>query len=462
MTARPQTPFTRVARPTTAAIVGAVCLVAALSNGCRTPPPPLPDEPMKTDPALVSRDPKAAERRRATIQSWVEDSLLGSYAAVGRRSPKWDAHVERAFRLAARRWTSDATAPADLADRIWTETSQAQAAGCDDPLVAYVRYRFSGNDAPLHELKDTFTRLDASAYPAHWKGWAALALEQGLRPCCLLSETDPGKAFRATHVARARAHLPELVADRTMPTRRVIQYANRLLQAYMWLDEEYEAHYQDVRAAIVAARGEQDPSLPLLEAWFHVRLANAARGSKWAGETSRAQFEAHAREMRVADDLAARTLTSADPADLAELMSAVAWGLGERAALEEWFTTGTRLEPGNYTWYDDKVSWLRSDGSAAMKSCSPSAGRCSRRVTGRPACRWSCSTPTTASESDRPRRSGITRAPTSAATTRRSTTACWRATPRRGATGTAICSGSSSARTGRARHASSPRSAPRT
>ena len=260
----------------------------------------------------------------------------------------------------ARRWTSDPTAPADLADRIWTETSQAQAAGCDDPLVAYVRYRFSGDDAPLHELKDAFTRLDASAYPAHWKGWAALALEQGLRPCCLSSENDPGKAFRATHVARARAHLPEIVADRTMPTRRVIQYANRLLQAYMWLDEEYEAHYQDVRAAIVAARGEQDPSLPLLEAWFHVRLANAARGSKWAGETSRAQFEAHAREMRIADDLAARTLTSADPADSAQLMSAVAWGLGERAALEEWFTIGTRLEPGNYTWYiDDKVSWLQ-------------------------------------------------------------------------------------------------------
>ncbi len=214
----------RVGRLTAAT---ASCLVAALSIGCVALPSPTPmvrDEPMKTNPALVSRDPEAAERRRATIQTWVEDSLLRSYAAVGQRSPKWDASVERAFRLAARQWTSDPAAPADIADRIWTETSQAQAAGCADPLVAYVRYRFSWGAAPRHELNDAVTRLEASAYPAHWKGWAALALEQELRPCCVGSETDPGKAFRATHVANARAHLPAIVADRTMPTRRVVQY----------------------------------------------------------------------------------------------------------------------------------------------------------------------------------------------------------------------------------------------
>ena len=119
-----QMPFTRVARPTMAAIAGAACFVAAMSIGCHEPPPTLPDEEMKTNPALVSRDADAAERRRATIQSWVEDSLLQSYAAVGQRSQKWDAHVELALRLAARRWTSDATAPADLADRVWAETSR--------------------------------------------------------------------------------------------------------------------------------------------------------------------------------------------------------------------------------------------------------------------------------------------------------------------------------------------------
>jgi hypothetical protein len=357
MTALPPMPRFRVARVTTAMI-----LAAALSAACNAlvePPPAGSDQAMKTDPALVSRDAKAAERRRARIQGWVEQSLAGSYAAVGQRNPKWDARVERAFRLAARHFTSDATAPADLADQISSETSQARAAGCTDPLVAYVRYRFS-DDAPVHELKDTVERLEASAYPAHWKGWAALAYEQKLRPCCALVEPDPGKEFRAAQVARARAHLPEIAADRTMPTRRVIQYANRLLQAYMWLDEHYEAHYQDVRAVIVEARGAQDPSLPPLEAWFHVRLANAARGSKWANQTSREQLEAHGREMRVADDLTARLIANgADPVDVAELASAIAWGLGERAALEEWFTIGTRLEPGNYTWYDDKVTWLQ-------------------------------------------------------------------------------------------------------
>jgi hypothetical protein len=339
----------------TAAFIGAV------STGCHTLPPTAPGRTMKTDPAGVSRDAKAAEQRRAAIQAWVERSLLESYAAAGQRSPKWDARVERAFRLAARQWTSDPTAPADVYDRIWAETSDAQAAGCRDPLVAYVRYRFSWGAAPRHELNEAVTRLEASAYPGHWKGWAALALEQELRPCCLMSEPDPGKELRTRHVGRARAHLPGIVADRTMPTRRVVQYANRLLQAYMWLDKDYEAHYKDVRATIIAARGAHDPSLPLLEAWFHVRLANGARGTKWASETSPEQFAEHAREMDVADELAARALANgADPVDLALIASAVAWGRGERAALEEWFALGTLLEPGDYTWYDDKVNWLQA------------------------------------------------------------------------------------------------------
>jgi hypothetical protein len=362
MSARPHLPSTRAARRLAAAVVGAACFVAALPTGCRPlPPPAVRDGRMKTDPGQVPRDPEAAERRRVAIQSWVEDSLLGSYAASGHRSPTWDAHVEIALRLAARQWTSDPTAPGDVYDRIWAETSAAQAAGCADPLVAYVRYRFSWGAAPRHELNDAVTRLDASGYPAHWKGWAALALEQEFRPCCLMAEPDPGKEIRTTHVARARAHLPAIVADRTMPTRRVVQYANRLLQAYMWLDKEYEAHYEEVRATIVAARGQQDPSLPLLEAWFHVRLANAARGTKWASETSPEQFAEHAREMQVADELAARAFANGtDPVDLALIASAVAWGRGDRAALEEWFTIGTLLEPGDYTWYDDKVNWLQA------------------------------------------------------------------------------------------------------
>jgi hypothetical protein len=345
-----------------AAIVAAACVVTALSLGCRTLPAPAAADPVvRLDPAQVSRDHKAAERRRAALQSWVENSLLESYAAAGQRSPKWDAQVERALRLAARQWTSDATTPADVYDRIWAETSEAQAAGCSDPLVAYVRYRFSWGAAPRHELNDAVTRLEASAYPAHWKGWAALALEQEFRPCCVMYEPDPGKPFRATHVARARAHLPAIVADRTMPTRRVVQYANRLLQAYMWLDKDYEAHYKDVRAIIVAARGQQDASLPILEAWLHVRLGNAARGTKWASETSPEQFAEQAREMDVADGLAARALASgADPVELAPIASAVAWGRGDREALEAWFTVGTALEPGDYTWYDDKVKWLQA------------------------------------------------------------------------------------------------------
>jgi len=175
------------------------------------------------------------------------------------------------------------------------------------------------------------------------------------------SETDPGKEFRARHVADARAHLPAILADRTMPTRRVVQYANRLLQSYMWLDKDYEAHYKDVRAAVVAARGEQDPSLPVLDAWLHVRLANIARGQKWASQTSDAQFAEHARQMRLADERAAAALAKgADPVDVTQLASAIAWGRGERAALEEWFTIGTLLEPGDYQWYEDKGNWLQA------------------------------------------------------------------------------------------------------
>ncbi len=128
----------------------------------------------------------------------------------------------------------------------------------------------------------------------------------------------------------------------------------------MWLDKDDEAHSKDVRATIVAARGEQDPSLPLLDAWLHVRLANIARGRKWASQTSDEQFAQHARELHVADERAASALAKGtDPVDITQLASAIAWGRGERATLEEWFTIGTLLEPGDYSWYDDKVNWLQ-------------------------------------------------------------------------------------------------------
>ena len=42
------------------------------------------------------------------------------------------------------------------------------------------------------------------------------------------------------------------------------------------------------------------------------------------------------------------------------MAAAIAWGRNDRDALDAWFDVGTSLEPGDYTWYDEKVNWLQA------------------------------------------------------------------------------------------------------
>jgi len=121
-------------------------------------------------PQNAGRQELARQRRRA----WYLEVTVGAYQKVGRKSPKWDAAAERAIVAMARHW-AEPLSPIEMDQlKVVAEAcEEAMAAGCDDPLVAFVSAShgerfFRERRAPesARRLLTSISQLAESEYPA--------------------------------------------------------------------------------------------------------------------------------------------------------------------------------------------------------------------------------------------------------------------------------------------------------
>ena len=160
---------------------------------------------------------------------------------------------------------------------------------------------------------------------------------------------------------RALTLYPAVVADAELPDGVALSYINWLATTFVEATKR-ERVVVEVPAveAVIAARGEDNPLVHLVRAWFAVHSAWDVRGTDFARKVPEKAWPlfytrlAHA-EASVSEAVRAGSIEPAVPA----IMMRVGVGLhADVGELNEWFAHGVSIEPGDRWWYEAKLDWL--------------------------------------------------------------------------------------------------------
>src|ERR1043166_3854085 len=77
--------------------------------------------------------------------AWNRKTLLDAYRSAGKRNPAWDAEAEKALDAFAKIRASNGARGADDFRDVRDSARAAVAAGCNDPMIAYLHVRFVPN-----------------------------------------------------------------------------------------------------------------------------------------------------------------------------------------------------------------------------------------------------------------------------------------------------------------------------
>jgi hypothetical protein len=325
-------------------------------------------------PAASAEDPIPFDAKKAKAladrdRAWLGDATRAAYRSVGRHSAKWDADVEMAFRSDLdRAYGSYWDRPAADA-RLRAALQSAVDAGCDDPLVGYLRARSAPRprgeeeaDRPGADLPAAATELGASDYPVVWKARACL---DAVATLAAGPETD-AKQLDACLDDLVKA-LAGLAKDKGPVARReLVELCGRVDQAGARLGKR-KAWFDRVQAEVLAALPKDDPVPHVCAGEFFIRYAWDARGGAPADDVSPKAWQLFKERLGEAET----RLTAAWDRDhecepAATALVTVCMGLGkDRGAMEAWFRRAvaadpTRMEPFNRKFEYLQPKWLGS------------------------------------------------------------------------------------------------------
>jgi hypothetical protein len=320
------------------------------------------------EPPAIPFDAKKAKELKDRDRAWDLDSTLGAYKAVGKKSPKWDAHVERALLADADRIHGSPWAVADAEQRQREALQKAADAGCNDPLVQYqlIRRRPRAKDnSEDDQVKEWMLKaargLAASKYPdirkAH--GWLNTIAE-------LLFEVHREKPTEE-NVKLAGECLDELLKvmavlakDKSPSLRKeflelcemVHRNGHTIGQRKEWFDRLDKE---------VLAKTPKDSPVPHVAAGvFLIQYAWDARGKGFANTVTEEGWKAFKERLTEAE----RRLTKAWELDTscapaAANMIRVCMGLEhDRDEMEKWFRRALEADPNHKPAVTYKMNYL--------------------------------------------------------------------------------------------------------
>jgi hypothetical protein len=307
-------------------------------------------------------DAKKAKAVADRDRAWLGDATRAAYRSVGRRSPKWDADVEMAFR-AELDLTYGPFWDRPLAEaRLRAALQSAADAGCDDPLVGYLRARSAprrrGDDEADRsevDLVAAATALGVSEYPAVWKARAYLDALAALPA----EPRTGGKQFDAFLGGLVKA-LAGLAKDNGPAARReLVELCGRAEMAWArvgrrktWLDRG--------QADVLAGLPKDDPAPEACAGAFWLRYAFDGRGPGLASQVSPGAWRLFRERLTEAE----KRLTAAWDRDhecepAAAAMVGVCMGLGkDRETMETWFRRAVAADPTRTGAFDRKFEYL--------------------------------------------------------------------------------------------------------
>ncbi len=317
-------------------------------------------------PASLPPFPETDPEKREVL-AWRRQTLIDAYDRIGRRDAKWDDAVRKALEAFAR-LDLDSYLKEELSV-LTAQCDAAIAAGCDDPLILYLRARHPprGQRITPAERVEAYRQaadaMDQSKYSIYWKFYAAFRAASELK-------ARDGTNASPDAVRWWRIATNDLVLvfnDDSVPKFEIYLACNDLLMRASGGDDE--AAYRCMEQPLF--RRWPNDSLPwLIKGRAYADMAWNARGGGYADTVTDEGWELFEKNLGVAEDALERAWNlNTNDSRIPLAMMTVELGQGKgRDRMELWFQRAMAIDPNNYAACESKRYYLEPKwhGSAAQ------------------------------------------------------------------------------------------------
>lgn len=307
------------------------------------------------------------ERKQTAYEAWNRRTLGEAYEAGGRKDPNWDSPAREALRVIAFLWAN--AAPPDIPDgqrHCYDHAQKAVDAGCDDPLVLYVRartYEMAIRKDPAVSLRQHLEAARAlqergAAYHPARRAYAYYRAGQFVAG----SKKKLGEADRAEALGWLRLAadtFAEGLKDPDLPDALILEFGEQLATA--WLSVEGDRAAGADRVAVPLEKERPKSNLAwVLRGRVYTEAAWDARGRGWASSVTEEGWKGMAKRLAAAEEALAKAhaMDPADPEPPTQML-VVELGQGKGAdVMEAWFRKAMIADPDNMKACNHKMYYL--------------------------------------------------------------------------------------------------------
>lgn len=339
-----------------------------------------------------AKEPKltSAERDKRVL-AWYRKSLVDAYDKHGSKDPSWDALAKKTLELTVIVWANRRDRDHDEDVRLLEVSEKAINAGCDDPMIAYIRARTIQRAKPsaggqVKQLMENAEKIEKTGYSATRKAYVLV------RCAVMKYYFDRGRSESvrkdATRLLDATfALLPEVAREAWMPRGTFSKLCVELIKYYRMLGGDRGKAITRVLAVLNKSL-PKDSIVPLLvKGKAYTSYAWDARGGGYAPSVKKEKWKLFAKRLAIAEV----ALTTAWKRDKSHpgpptAMLVVEKGQGKgKQVMQMWFKRAMSADPENEQACMNVFAYLhpRWHGSAAEimafgRQCAKMGGKNSR------------------------------------------------------------------------------------
>lgn len=330
------------------------------------------------DPEIKQRLPKALEalavkhakelfRKRIELRhAWLKKNFQDAYEQVGSKSEKWDTPAREALRLAVIDWANDFDRDYNEEAHVYRLTTQAIAAGCDDPLIEFL-HAFSEKEfnkpAFIDYLNATLkaaSHLNKSNYPEFLRFYLSMQGANALlnvRPAADLVEKK--KRDLVSYYHQILEKLEGFLKDPEIADDWIKHIVAIGVELGMQEDPDRKKHL-DALGAILQRGRPRSVLSRVFRGEGYMDYAWDARGSGWANSVTEDGWKLMKERLAVAEEeLTAAWALDPTHSAAADGMVHILIGIGGgRERMEEWFKRAMAVNPYDATACSYKVNYL--------------------------------------------------------------------------------------------------------
>jgi hypothetical protein len=300
------------------------------------------------------------EKVKADRLAWNLKTLVEPYEKAGHTDPKWDRAAKQALTEFARLRSQLLETNELYWQIIATNCDLAAEAGCDDPMIAYLRARFSLNQtnsgvAFVAAFSNAAESLQQSSYPDIRKFYACFRAAQQIQYTWGTNQSAEENYFWS----RAITNLSASLQDQSMPVPEVDDACNEAADQFMSDRDQRKAFYYQVEVPLFN-HWHNASVCWLLKGKYEIDSAWAARGSGYRNSVTDEGWKLFGEHLSEAE----KSLTQAwelkpENPRIPIQMITVDLGQGkDRNEMELWFGRAMKLDTNSYAACSAKLYYL--------------------------------------------------------------------------------------------------------